>query len=148
MPMQATCPRCGRTGSIPDRLAGASVKCPSCGTKFQAAAPELDLYGLDDEPETAAPLPAEPLSPVSGRKPSQKRKAKSNRRIDLYVKGALIGLALGIFGVIGSMAVLPPKRNPITAEEKAQALGAVAGNVVVLIAAPIVTAIVYHKRNS
>src|SRR5262245_52287145 len=37
MPIQVTCPACGRTLRVPDNLLGERVKCPSCFEQFTAA---------------------------------------------------------------------------------------------------------------
>jgi hypothetical protein len=36
MPIQTSCPSCGKTLRVPDTLIGKSVKCPSCQTQFSA----------------------------------------------------------------------------------------------------------------
>ena len=50
MPIQTTCPSCGRALRVPDDLIGKNVKCPGCQTTFLAA----------DEDAPASPRPPGP----------------------------------------------------------------------------------------
>jgi predicted Zn finger-like uncharacterized protein len=55
MPINTDCPSCNRKLRVPDELLGKKVKCPTCGTVFQA-----------DESTTPAPAgPAEAEEPVA-----------------------------------------------------------------------------------
>ncbi|HMF13145.1 MAG TPA: hypothetical protein VKE94_12595 [Gemmataceae bacterium] len=65
MPEIIYCPECERTVSVPERLFGKLVRCPSCRHTFRAEAPATE------EPEVVDEEPARP----AGRKPS-----KSDRR--------------------------------------------------------------------
>ena len=55
MPIQTTCPSCGKALRVPDDLLGKNVKCPSCQTQFVAAA------------DTGSPPPLPPGDAVSER---------------------------------------------------------------------------------
>jgi hypothetical protein len=62
MPIQTSCPSCGKTLRVPDDLLGRNVKCPSCQTQFVAS-----------EGAGAAESPP-PLPPTEGREaPSGRR---------------------------------------------------------------------------
>lgn len=55
MPLLLKCPSCERALRVPDELLGKKVKCPSCGTTFEAEPPP-------SEPPSAAPEQPETLS--------------------------------------------------------------------------------------
>jgi len=71
MPIQTTCPSCGKPLRVPDHLIGKGVKCPGCQTTFMveeeqpAAPPPLpppeSQYPTDAIREQPPPLPTEPL---------------------------------------------------------------------------------------
>jgi len=62
MPIQTTCPSCGRPLRVPDNLIGANVKCPGCQTTFLAGDPLPERYPMPAEPppsESPPPIPSE-----------------------------------------------------------------------------------------
>src|SRR5208337_634335 len=40
MAIKVTCPHCGKTGNVPDTVAGKSVRCPRCQSRFGARHPD------------------------------------------------------------------------------------------------------------
>lgn len=67
MPEIANCPQCQRQLRVPDNLLGQSVKCPSCGTTFQAtmqAAPSPPPRWQEaGDPISEQPRPSRPAEP-------------------------------------------------------------------------------------
>src|SRR5262245_44196076 len=69
MPIQVTCPACGRTLRVPDNLLGQRVKCPSCFEQFAAAS------GPTPPPPPTEPSP--PTRPDSYRESEAFRQARA-----------------------------------------------------------------------
>jgi dienelactone hydrolase len=83
------CGQCGKQYTLGDEVAGRRVKCKQCGTIARVPAatppPQMDVYGLDDEPApkaSAAPAPSSfdeeelPPPPRAGMPPKPKTKAE------------------------------------------------------------------------
>lgn len=91
MSLSFPCTSCGRTYTVNDSLAGKKAKCKACGAEMRIptpaaptpAPPAADLYGLDEEPATAArrvEVDAEEPMPVAPRrvKASKSKQAKKS----------------------------------------------------------------------
>ena len=120
MPISFACDFCSRKYRVDDGLAGRKVKCKDCGTDLTIPsgrtaavaakpkpAPEVDLYGLEDEP-ALPPLPragsqAEPEEASSGGRRRRRTRASSSDDSGEGLRKA--GTTLLIFG--GLSFVLP-----------------------------------------
>jgi hypothetical protein len=69
MPIQTSCPSCGKPLRVPDNLIGANVKCPSCQTQF-VAKPE------GAGPDSPPPLPGESRREEGVREESLERRPR------------------------------------------------------------------------
>lgn len=108
MPVQTSCPSCGRQLRVPDELVGQSVKCPQCGHIFTASLEE----GLT--PETS-PFPrsgaessrrefakkSEAEAPPSRRQFQDEDEENRPRRRRLEPHRGTLILVLGILAIIG-----------------------------------------------
>ena len=77
MPIQVTCPSCGRSGRVPDSAAGKMIQCPACGRRYRLPETESNDPGfdlIDDAPAAAAPPRPRAVAP-----PSPSRQAAASR---------------------------------------------------------------------
>jgi predicted Zn finger-like uncharacterized protein len=70
MPINTDCPSCNRKLRVPDELLGKKVKCPTCGTVFQAdesSAPS----GPEEADQPVPSFPEEERSPIDQRRDAE-----------------------------------------------------------------------------
>jgi predicted Zn finger-like uncharacterized protein len=73
MPINTDCPSCNRKLRVPDELLGKKVKCPTCGTVFQADESSSPLLPASDRgEEPALSSPAEERAPVDQQRDLEK----------------------------------------------------------------------------
>ena len=92
MPEIIPCPKCSRRLRLPEQHVGAMVRCPACGTDFQAAAaaPVLEEIVLTVEPLPLSDLPR----PLSGKHMQRAKQKPPHVRTGVLISG------LVAFGVI------------------------------------------------
>jgi predicted Zn finger-like uncharacterized protein len=100
MPILVSCPSCARQLRVPDDLLGRSVKCPDCGTTFQAAA---------EGPAAAVPAPAQAVLPETfdpeGR-PIVSSQAATRARDRIVVPAVLLLVWGGVAVVLGLLQAM------------------------------------------
>src|SRR5262249_36112238 len=104
MPIQISCPSCGRQLRVPDNLVGQMVKCPSCQNTFTASVEEPPGGGAREEfQERARPPPPRPPERERPTRPPRDdfddRDRPSRRRYQPH-RGSVI-LILGILSLVG-----------------------------------------------
>ena len=56
MPINMSCPSCGKTLAAPDTAAGKRAKCPSCGQIMIVPAPAQSAEGFERRPSPPQPM--------------------------------------------------------------------------------------------
>lgn len=79
------CPGCDKTLRMPDALAGRTVACPQCKTKFRAPAPET-TEDVEERVSPARPQGASSRKPNKARPPAEEEKARPVKRARQPIK--------------------------------------------------------------
>jgi hypothetical protein len=105
MPIQCSCPECDYTYTIADELAGKSVLCPECKTRFKAKGVSVAKKRPheDDEEDADDAPPAEP--------PATKRKGFPLWTLAVLIPASLAVLGCGGIGVV-ALLYFNPTRGP------------------------------------
>jgi predicted Zn finger-like uncharacterized protein len=109
MPINTDCPSCNRKLRVPDELLGKKVKCPTCGTVFQADESSAPA-GPEEADQPVTSFPEEERAPIDQRRDSEDEEGAlgpprhgSSRKPD---KVQNIGVMMLISGIIGIMVFL------------------------------------------
>jgi predicted Zn finger-like uncharacterized protein len=79
MPINTDCPSCNRKLRVPDELLGKKVKCPTCGTVFQADESAAPSPAVREEDEPITSTAEEEQSPI-GRPESEEEPSTPSKR--------------------------------------------------------------------
>src|SRR5713226_5949814 len=97
------CPACTRTVSVPERLIGKTVRCPSCKSTFVAESAIGEVEVVEEEPPRAAEVAAKDPAPRPHRGEDEYDEEERPTFRDLNVHGwerVRIGLILVVAGFV------------------------------------------------
>src|SRR6266436_5831080 len=80
MPINTDCPSCNRKLRVPDELLGKKVKCPTCGTVFQADESAAPAPSVREEDEPSPSNAEKERSPIGQAEREEELSTPSKRR--------------------------------------------------------------------
>src|SRR5262245_58845071 len=105
MPFEQTCPGCGATFELADKMAGKSLRCQECDQVFVGTPPQTD-----DEPQRVKPIKRKRTEASSG----------------FSVVTAILGIVIVVFGLTCGLSVVliaasfitPAKPKPFANQDR------------------------------